>query len=487
MMFLPSLIILYLELKYYKKNNKYAIKILCILVVFYYGLIFVDNKSIYSNYNLYFKIQNNNENIKHFGLLTSIKLDVTKKLFNFEENYITSYNLEKTCNSDIVCEISKYLESKEERSINEYTGIFKDKNLIIFLAESFYPISVNKKITPTLFKLVNEGFEFSNYYTPTYLVSTADSQYVLDTSLLPSEATWTMESSVNNYYIYSYPRVLSNYKSYSYHNYDYDYYNRDKYMKNMGYEVYLACGNGLEKLMNCQNRQNSDLEMVKATIDDYIDEDKFLVYYTTMSGHANYDNDSAMVKKNYNIVKNLPYNRKIKNYIATQIELDKALEFLIQQLEEKGILEDTVILLSGDHPPYTLELSDINSASDYDVESAFSYYKSNLVIYNNTIEHKTINKPCSTLDVLPTMLNLYGIKYDARLLMGQDIFSDRDGIVIFNNRSFIIQNIYYNSVSNDFYKGNLNEETLENVKENIYEMFHYSRLILENDYYKFIK
>lgn len=486
LLFSISLVILYFEIKFYKKNNRISIISLIVLIILYYGLIFTDNKAIYSNYNLYFKIQNNNENVKSFGLLISIKLDVFKTIFNFKDSYITNYELSKICNNDEICEISNYLGKKEQHKLNDYTGIFEGKNLIIFLAESFYPIGVDEEITPTLYKLVHEGFEFSNYYTPTYLVATADSQYILDTSLLPSEAVWTMESSVNNNFIYNYPHVLNDYKTYSYHNYDYDYYDRDKYMENMGYDVYLACGNGLEERMDCTKGQNSDLEMIQATIDDYINEDNFLVYYTTMSGHANYDSNSPMVVKNYDAVKNLPYSENVKNYIATQVELDKALEYLVDTLKEKGKLEDTVILLSGDHPPYTLDLSSVANESNNEMENVFSYYKSNLIIYNSTIEHQTIDKTCSTLDVLPTMLNLFGIKYDSRLLMGTDIFSEDEGIVIFNNRSFIYNNVYYNRTTNNFYKGSLDSTELEQVQEKIYEMYHYSRLILETDYYNYI-
>lgn len=480
---LLSIVIMHLEIKYLPKNNKILITIGVVSLCLYYSIIFIDNKGIDSSYSLYFKVNNNSEAVKKFGLFTSIKLDVFKKIFDFKESYgRTKYNL-GACDNDEVCEISEYLQSKEVIEENKYTGLFAGKNLIIFLAESFYPLGVSEDINPTLYKLTSDGFEFTNYYTPVYMVSTADSQFALDTSLMPSEANWSMPTYTNNYYPYSYPHVLKGYSAYAYHNYDYDYYSRNLYMENMGY-TYVGCGNGLEEKMNCNNFQNSDLEMVEATVDDYIKDDKFVVYYTTMSGHANYDNDYAMVKKNYSVVKDLPYSRKVKNYIATQVELDKALEYLIKRLEEENKLEDTVILLSGDHPPYTLSIDNINEVLD--VEENFTYYKSNLIIYNSEVEHKKIDKNCSTLDVLPTMLNLFGIDYDTRLLMGTDIFSKNEGIVIFNNRSFIYKDIKYNSVKNTLSK-NMGYVELENIKESIYEKYRYSRLILENDYYKILK
>lgn len=476
---LLSGVIGYFEIKYIN-INKIVLLIGVICLIVYYSVILIDNNEIESSYSLYFKVNNNTSSVSKFGLLTSIKLDVFKKVINFKESYRSTYDLSKVCNNDIECEISNYLESKSSISTNEYTGIFEGKNLIIFLAESFYPIGVSKEITPTLYKLIHSGFEFTDYYTPVYTVSTADSQFLLDTSLMPSEANWSMKTYTNNYYPYSYPNVLKGYFAYAYHNYEYDYYNRNLYMENMGYK-YMGCGNGLEERINCNDYQNSDLDMVKETVNDYIKEDKFVVYYTTMSGHANYNNDRPIVKKNYEIVKDLPYSRIVKNYIATQVELDRALEYLIERLEEEGKLSDTVILLSGDHPPYTLSLDNINEVVE--VESNFTYYRSNLIIYNSEVEYEKIDKSCSTMDVLPTMLNLFGIDYDTRILMGTDIFSEEEGIVIYNNRSFIYDGIKYNSVDNNINK-NISYDELENIKEKIYEMYRYSRLILENDYYK---
>jgi phosphoglycerol transferase MdoB-like AlkP superfamily enzyme len=227
--------------------------------------------------------------------------------------------------------------------------------------------------------------------------------------------------------------------------------------------------------------------MVKGTIGDYINDDKFLVYYTTISGHANYDlTNNKIVKKNYDKVKDLSYSEIVKYYIATEIELDKALEYLINSLEEAGKLEDTVILLSGDHPPYTLSLDELNEASNIERDNTILKYKSNLIIYNSEVKTTKVEKVCSTLDVLPTMLNLFGIDYDARLLMGRDIFSNSTGLVIFSNRSFIYGDSIYNSITESLESGSLTSEEVTNIQNIVYSKFKYSRLILENNYYKYI-
>ena len=466
------------------KKIKISIKIKLIIVVLLYLIsmiiILSDNKSLYSKYNLYFKIQNNDENVKEFGLITSLKLDLFKTIFKFKDHNI--YNLNSICDNDEICEISEYLSSKDNHSNNAYTGIFKGKNLIVILAESFYPIGVSKETTPTLYEMINSGFNFTNYYTPLYPVSTADSQYVLDTSLLPANNTTSMKDSVNNYFIYSYPHVL-NYKSFSYHNYEYNYYDRDKYMKNMGYQTYLACGNGLEKRIDCSRQ--SDYDMILSTVSDYIDLDNFLVYYTTMSGHANYDDTRYSIKKNKYLVEDLPYSEIVKNYMASQIELDKALEYLINALKEKNKLEDTVIVLAGDHPPYTLsesELKERKKINDY-----FDRYHTNLIIYNSEIKNTVVDKYCSTIDVLPTVLNLFGITYDNKLLMGKDIFSDDISTIVFQTGSFIYNGNKYNANYEKVTSGLLSKTEVEEIRDSIFKEYRYSRLILENDYYSKLK
>ena len=464
------------------KRNKWII--IVVLLLLYSGLVLIDNRDIYSKYNLFFKVQNNEENVKKFGLLSSIGLDISKTVLKFKDD--SNVDFSKICDDDEICEISKYLESRTETEKNEYTGIFKGKNLIVFLAESFHPAGVDKELTPTLYKMINSGFKFENYYTPLFPVSTADSQYMLDYSLLPVTNGWSMTMTTDKSPIYSYPKVFVGYKSFAYHNYKYTYYQRDEYMANLGYQSYLGCGNGLESRMDCTLGQNSDLEMIETTVDDYIYEDKFLVYYTTMSGHANYDRNSAMVKKNYDKVESLPYSENVKGYIATQIELDNALKYLIERLDEEGKLEDTVILLSGDHPPYALDLEELGERLDYSVDRTFEKFHSNLIIYNPLIKDVVIDKSCSTLDVLPTMLNLFGINYDKRLLFGNDIFNDEKELVIFSSGSFIYDGNKYNASNERVEEGSLSEEEVKEIKNRIYLMYRYSRMILNSNYYSYI-
>ena len=188
-----------------------------------------------------------------------------------------------------------------------------------------------------------------------------------------------------------------------------------------------------------------------------------------------------------NKVKGLPYSEKAKAYLATQIELDKALEELITRLEEKGKLEDTVIIITGDHYPYGLTTEEMQEISENKMDDEFERFNMPFICYNSAETEKIVsNKYSSSLDVLPTILNLFGVEYDSRLLMGKDIFSDSEPLVIFSDRSFITNSGKYNSTTGNFEGEEVGKEYIEKIKKVIYYKYRYSRLILENDFYKYI-
>ena len=100
-----------------------------------------------------------------------------------------------------------------------------------------------------------------------------------------------------------------------------------------------------------------------------------------------------------------------------------------------------------------------------------------------------VEKIGSSLDVLPTVLNLFGEEFDSRLLMGRDILSDSDPIVIFSDRSFITDKGRYNSLTEQFTPNEgvtVEEGYVDKINTIIYKKYQMSRLILENDYYKHV-
>ena len=478
----------------------------------------IDTKGLYSNNNLYYNTHVPKLTAKNMGFLTTLRLDFQRFVFGFEEkvsvkddlkeenlneseeiNIQEQYNITQIDFDELISkeqdeqiiELHEYFKNAKPSNKNEYTGMFKDKNLIVLVGESFSSLAIRKDLTPNLYRLYQEGFQFENFYTPIFPVSTADGEYITDTSLIPKEGVWSFKEIIGNYMPYSYANVFEaqGYSSNSYHNHTATYYERDKYLETMGYNSYLAFGTGLEDRMKNGKFPNSDYEMIDVTVGDYINNDKFLAYYMTVSGHLGYTRSmNAMIERNWDKVKSLPYSTKAKGYLAANIELDKAVGKILECLEQAGKLEDTVIVISGDHFPYGLTLDQINELSKYKRDSTFEKFHMPLLIWSGSIQKPIkVKKIGSSLDILPTVLNLFGVEYDSRLLMGRDLLSDSEPLVIFSDRSFITDKGRYNAMTCKFIKKQgeqIEDDYVENINKIIYRKYQISRLVLENDYYR---
>lgn len=525
LLFLPLVLsILYRKKINYQKltlKNIYIIIPLFIISIFTFIFNINNQKNTrYSIYDLYHNINDNALNIEKLGVLNATFLDIDRTIRGFEEHIITTdnqnkdnttpksdedevieygynvlnLNLEELANStnkDIKT-IANYLIQEPIVKKNEYTGLFKNKNLVYITAESFSEIAVDENLTPTLYKLVNTGFHFANYYSSNNL-STIGGEFqsltglYADSSILP---TWRIGK---NTFPYGLSTIFKNagYNTYAYHDHYATFQDRDKYLKAMGFNNYLACYNGLEKRMDCSRWPNSDVDMINATYTDYIESDKpFLAYYMTVSGHFQYNfTGNKMSRKNKELVKGLPYSDTVKAYLATQIELDRALELLINKLEEANILDDTVIVLLCDHYPYGLTLNEINEISTYQRDAVVEINSNNLIIWNNKIKHKEITKTAMSIDVIPTVYNLFGLEYDSRLYMGKDIFSDTNGLAFFKNRSWVTDKGTYLSTKNSMTKTSedVSKEYINEINNLVSNRRNISKLIIKTDFYKYLK
>lgn len=502
--------------KYTKKELLILIGIIPISLLLSILVLNTDKDKNYNAKDLYYNTHAPTISTQKLGLLTTMRLDLKRAIFGFTDKIMLEdkeieevnksenkkqYNilnidfdkLIEEEDNDKIRSLHKYFKSVTPTEKNKYSGMFKDKNLIVITAEAFSPIAIDKELTPTLYKMYTEGFSFSNFYTPIFYVSTSDGEYVSLTSLLPKEGVWSFQESSKISLPFVYGNILKDYgySANAYHNGRYNYYKRNLSHPNMGYK-YVGCGNGLEKKINCKIWPQSDLEMINATIDDYIENEKFLAYYMSISGHLNYTyNGNMMATKNRDKVKNLRYSEAIQAYLATNIELDKALESLINSLKEKGKLDDTVIVISADHYPYGLTINEMKERATYINDEKFDIHKNNLIIWNSQIKTPIkIDKYASSLDILPTVLNLLGVEYDSRLLMGTDILSNSEGLVIFNDRSWITKYGKYDAIKGKFTEYiNLEEKQkyIDEINEIVKNKFNASRLILETNYYKYIK
>lgn len=487
-----------------------------ISIAAFFGSLFINKDKEYSLYKLYYETTNHSLVVEKLGVLPSTLLELRKKIISTDndiENEIyvgeieeipqedeIKYNiididfdaLTNNTNDKTLQTLNEYFKNETGTKQNEYTGFYKGKNLIVIMAESFNSIAVSEELTPTLYKLTNEGFVFENFYSPVIL-STIGGEFQELTGLYPHlnllSKVWRKGT---NYYPYGYANVFNNegYATFAYHNHNYNFQNRDKYLASLGFTNYLGCRNGLEKKINCKLWPESDVELINATVDDYINsENPFMTYYVTVSGHMGYNWWNDMSAKHKDKVKHLSYSEPVKAYLATQIELDLALETLITKLENAGKLDDTVIALVGDHYPYDLTLNQINEVSTYKRDNVIEINRSNFILWNSETETVNVSKVGSQIDVLPTILNLFGVTYDSRLIVGKDILSDTEGLAIFSNNSWVSDKGKYYSASNKFVPNEgieVDEEYVTTMNKTVKTKISTSKYILEKNYYEYV-
>lgn len=406
--------------------------------------------------------------------------------------------------------LADYIQGMEPASFNEYTGIFDGYNLIYITAESFSPYAIREDVTPTLYRLTHSGFIFENYYVPLWQTSTSDGEYINCTGLIP-DGQFSMRESGDNDLPYTLPAFFASQDtdSYAYHNNSLSYYDRYVTHTNLGYD-FKACRLGKlpadpweQQLFPMEHPNQwpaSDLEMMQGTVDEYIHKDRFHAYYMTVSGHMYYTfGGNDMAAKNRESVEQLDLSENGKAYIACNVELDKALEYLLEQLEAAGQLEKTVICLSADHYPYCMTDTQYEELAGKDLSQGMDLYRNSLILWNAGMEEPvTVTKACGPMDLVPTLLNLFGFSYDSRMYAGRDIFSEEEGMVIFNDRSFVTDSVVYNKSTrqtiwlqkpdgNDIVSDADKEIYFADMEQEVKERCQFSSYVLEEDYYGYVE
>lgn len=459
-----------------------------------------------------------NQNVQRFGLLTTIRLELTRHAKTEEQDYYipeetqgenpaqepaeVKYNvmnidfdaLNAMTEDKKLLAINDYCSKVTGTNQNEYTGMLKDYNLIVMCAESFSPAAIDKDLTPNLYKLTQQGIIFNNYYN-TFPNTTTDGEYALMQGLYPdagrSKAVSSLYASRNSYLPFTLGNVFQSQRgveSFGYHNYRGSYYGRSESHPNMGYTMKFA-GDGMTFTTNWPA---SDLEMMEQSVDDYIGKEPFHAYYMTFSGHYKYDiGTNEMAKRNWDQVKDLPYSSNaIKAYLSCNIEFDKAIGYLMERLEQAGVADRTAIVIAGDHFPYGLKDSEYAELIGHDIDG-FSKYKSTLIFWVGGLEENiVVDEYCCNVDVLPTILNLWGFEYDSRLLAGTDVFSDGTHAAVLVDKSFLTDKVWFNASTGEIRyqvpESEIPEGYVENMNQLIATRFSISADILNTAYYNFV-
>lgn len=494
------------------------------VLLYLLSLLLITLNSVYAP--IYGKEYNFQSAVPSFGLATGIRLDIKHNIFKKEEDFENESNVssEETAESrpveetveygynklDIdfaalaanttgtVSELHSYVNSLTPSHKNEYTGIFKGKNLIMISAEAFSAEVIRPDLTPTLYRLATKGINFTDYYQPAS-AGTTGGEYQNLLGLMPTAGGKSFKQSVGHNLYYSMGNQLNRlgYYGKAYHNNSYTYYDRHLTHNNLGYsDGYMGYGNGIEQYVT-QRWPQSDLEMIAGTLPTYIDKQPFNIYYMTVSGHSGYSRTSnSMTKKNWDRVAALPYSDTVKGYFAANLELEDALTHLVTELEKKGIADDTVICISTDHFPYGLDdggtLGNMPYLSELygkNVTDRIFRDHSRLILWCGSLEKKDpiiVDSPTFSLDIVPTLSNLFGTEFDSRLLPGRDVFSDAQPLIFNLNYDWKTELGSYNA-SNGVFTPNegavIPEGYVSSVKSIVRNKIKYCSGVLDTDYY----
>jgi len=506
-----------LKLRLRWKQTMASFAVLLALLLTVTGLMYVGRDNAFSVYRTFTNVNTSTDSsYKKIGMLATTAQELRYMLFSGSGSIMitpsslnisdvprtyssNSYNviesidftaLADSTDSDILKATDEYLANATPTRKNNYTGLLKDYNLITICAESFCPWFISEELTPTLYKLSHTGILFENYYG-TFQSVTTNGEYTMCMGLYPDMSRTKTDSSFNvagtNYLPFCLGNALKGmgYQAWGYHDYIGDFYNRNITHANMGY-TFKAADSGLAMKIDWPS---SDLEMMEASVDDYINSgEPFHAYYMTFSGHYQYNWDNAMSAKNRDAVKDLPYSEPVKAYIACNLELEYALKYLMQRLEEAGVADKTCIVLTNDHYPYGLTEDEYNELAGQTLDTTFEKYRNSFICYVPGLsENIVVDEYCSTADILPTLLNLFGVDYDSRLLAGTDVLSSGIHVAVLSDKSFLTKTFRYDAGTETVIPADENTTVSDKLAE-AYRLYVDSRFqlsgnILNSDYY----
>ena len=506
-----------LKLRLRWKQTMASFAVLLALLLTVTGLMYVGRDNAFSVYRTFTNVNTSTDSsYKKIGMLATTAQELRYMLFSGSGSIMitpsslnisdvprtyssNSYNviesidftaLADSTDSDILKATDEYLANAAPTRKNNYTGLLKDYNLITICAESFCPWFISEELTPTLYKLSHTGILFENYYG-TFQSVTTNGEYTMCMGLYPDMSRTKTDSSFNvagtNYLPFCLGNALKGmgYQAWGYHDYIGDFYNRNITHANMGY-TFKAADSGLAMKIDWPS---SDLEMMEASIDDYINSgEPFHAYYMTFSGHYQYNWDNAMSAKNRDAVKDLPYSEPVKAYIACNLELEYALEYLMQRLEEAGVADKTCIVLTNDHYPYGLTEDEYNELAGQTLDTTFEKYRNSFICYVPGLsENIVVDEYCSTADILPTLLNLFGVDYDSRLLAGTDVLSSGLHVAVLSDKSFLTKTFRYDAGTETVIPADesitVSDGLVKTYRLYVDSRFQLSGNILNSDYY----
>ena len=394
-------------------------------------------------------------------------------------------------------EIQSYFDAQPSATANSMTGILAGKNVILVLMESMDDWMIGEH-TPTIAKLMEEGISFTNFYTPVYGgIRTFNTEFAINTgSFLSSQGGYAFDYVTN-----AYPQSLANqlreagYSAKTFHYNDPTFYSRGEFSPAMGYEEYVCYADFVTETDE-KARKNLlyddlllfDNEALKAEF--FRQGQPTLNFVITRSAHLSYKYNEVLSYwglKKYPEYGGLTGNEETDcAYLKARL-VDDFFARMLQELEEEGQLENTVIIGVTDH--YTYGYKDMDSLLQLSgVEETILLEKTPCFIWSSDLEAMEVDKVLNTSDLLPTVLNLLGVESPYSYI-GRDAFDESyTGYVPFSNGSWIYGDTAYDSGKKSYISisGNQQTVTAETQKamgEKVQEFIRINNLILESDFY----
>ena len=519
-----AIYIIYIILMHKKQESKpffdirnrliIIISFLIAILLYYLTLIlpFMQNPlQLVSNIDAFHNPTNSSIAVNQFGVNMYGLLDIKDLIFPYQDEGNVNINneeinedensrkfddtawkmLQESTTNNTYKNLNNYFMNRSITSKNDYTGYFEDKNLIILMLESVNQVIDNAEYFPNFAKLMEHGWYWENNYSPRNSCSTINNEESGMTSLYTINNICTGNIYKDNTYFESIFNLFNNkdYKTLSFHDYNEDFYARKTIHKNLYsshfYDITDVKDYGFEEL-----HWPNDAEYVKKITPYFVNEDKFFVWFTTVSAHHPYS-ESDLGNLYYDLFSDENYDDSVKEYLSKVKVTDDALGVLLDELEENDILDDTVIILYGDHYPYALSDEEVDSFLPYDVSKGFEIEKTPFLIYNSSIEPQIFETNTSYINLTPTVANLFNLDYDPRLYLGEDLFSDNlSNRVIYADGSWQDDVAIYNSASSTIdYLGEkiYTTEELQRINQDVMNKIRMSNLAISENYFNYLE
>ena len=392
--------------------------------------------------NIYDSFNDTNKNIKICGFYEYTFRDFYKTVFDSEP--------EKTPEEEVFLE-EIFVEEVPQNS-NKYTGIFEEKNVIFLQLEGIDTWLLTREDMPNLYSLSQSALNFTNHYS--YYTgggSTFNSELAVNTGFVTSvtyyQNAYTLTS---NHYPYSLPKMFKDrgYSVNAFHMNTGEYYSRKINYLNWGYDNYY----GLLDIAEYED-QSYELDrelMLNETFHDalFMQEGPFMHYIITYTPHTPFTAEEGkgqlLAKEKYGEeIPDLSEEECARLYAA---ETDRMIGLMMEELKEHELLENTVIVFFADHYLYTLNDKSILESNGKTVENNL-INQTPFLIWSHELhmqkQRKTVEKINSQIDILPTVLNMFGITDVEQYYIGHDIMSDSySGYVFFSDHSWYDGNLY---------------------------------------------